>query len=206
MPVDAVYVPGQALETYVLELAQARRVGIRLDATDGGDVLRLETSIYDGDGGIVLPVSAQVGQPLLRDEWDLKPGHYTIRLFGPETHPRAFRFTAISRPTPAAGGGTIAYGESRSGEIAVRGQRDQWVFEGEAGERVAITMNAPTADGYLELYDGEGRLLTRNDDSRLGHNPVLEFTLPADGQYMIVARTYDDDQTGAYQLTLERLN
>jgi hypothetical protein len=46
-------------------------------------------------------------------------------------------------------------------------------------------------------------LLARNDD-RVGRSPLLNVTLDASGEYSLVARMVDDDQTGAYQIKLEQ--
>jgi hypothetical protein len=194
-------------EVYLLFADRPRRVSVTLAPLDGGDPLRLSAQLYDASGALVPRVSAEVGPPLLRDEWDLpETGEYVIQVFGPETEPRAFALTALSRPVAETGGSVIAYGESLSGEIAVRGQRDRWVFAGRARDRVRISLAAPTADAILEVYDPAGRLLAQNDDSQdFSRNPALELTLPADGNYTIVARMYGDDATGTYRLTLERL-
>jgi hypothetical protein len=206
-PVEGVYVPGQTRELYVFHIEQTRRVGVRLVATDNGNPLQLQVLIYDADRQIVPKVSAPVGQPLLRDEWNLPgAGDYTVQVFGPEIESRTFTLTVVSRPVPGSGGGTIAYGESRSGEIAVRGQRDRWVFRGQAGDHVILTMTAPTADAYLELYDSAGHLIAHNDDSSPSmRDPVLDLVLPSDGEFTVVARMYGDDQTGTYRLLLEHV-
>jgi hypothetical protein len=133
-----------------------------------------------------------------------EPGEYIIQIFGPETQARAFLLTVRSRPIPEAGGDVIAYGQSRSGEIAARGQRDNWTFEGQAGDSILIMMNTPARDAYLALYDPDGQLVARSDDyPPLGQDAVLEVGLPVDGVYTIVARMYGDSTTGTYRLALE---
>jgi hypothetical protein len=205
--VEGVYVPGQTRELYVFHSDEIRQVGVRLTATDGNGPLRLEVLLYDANRQIVPRVSAPIGQPLLRDGWHLpEPGDYTVQVFGPETQTRTFSLMILSRPVPESGGGRIEYGEARSGEIAVRGQRDRWVFWGEAGDYIILTMIAPSADAYLELYSSSGQLIVHNDDSSPAmHDSVLSLVLPANGEYLVVARMYGDDQTGAYQLVLQRV-
>lgn len=204
-PVDTFYNPGEPPEQVTFSVDRPVRVAVAIEALDGGVDLRLQARLYDSAGNLLLPVSASLGQPLLRGEWDLpEAGEYAVQLFGPETTARAFRLAVVSRPVPEIGGGTIRYGETHSGEIAVRGQRDQWVFRGRTGDRVLITMTALLADGYLELYAPDERLLASNDDGPASNDPVLELDLPADGPYTIVVRMYDDDQTGVYQLALDR--
>lgn len=203
-PVETEYIPGETRELYRFDSDRARRISIVMEATDRGGRLGLAARVFDADGAIIPRISASVGQPLLRDEWDLPgPGAYIVQVFGAETRPRAFTLTITGRPVPEVGGGTIAYGESHSGEIAFRGQRDRWVFQGGAGDEVVITMIAPAADAYLECYDPAGQLLGSSDDS-IGQDPLLVLVLPASGTYTIVARMYGDDRVGGYRLALNR--
>jgi len=204
--VDGIFVPGQYEERYTFTSDRVRRISVRLEAVDGGGALRLGIRLTDEQGQIVPRIEAPVGQPLLRDEWDLpRPGTYTIRLFGPETRERAFSLWLSGVPAAQVGGGDIAYGETHSGVIAVRGQRDCWMLSGDPSDRVQITMVSDGADPHLAVYDMAGRLLGEDDDSAPGRNAAVEVTLLDSGRLSIVARMADDDQTGAYQIMAERL-
>jgi serine protease Do len=203
-PVDAIYMPGETREVYVFTSDRAHRVGIDLAAQDGAGDLRLEAQLYDETDALIPKITAPIGQPSLRDVWDIPgPGIYTVRVFGAETEARAFELAVYSLPVPEIGGGVLACGKSRSGEIAVRGQRDQWLFEGQAGEQVTITMLAPGKDGVLEVYDPAQKLIGHSDDTpQFGANPALEIVLPKEGTYTIVARMYGDEHAGTYRLVL----
>jgi hypothetical protein len=204
VPVEIVYIPNQPQDALAFYADRVRRVAVDLSPTDGDTTLNLQVRILDDTGNIIPKVTALLGEPMLRDEWDLpEPGRYTIQLFGPEEHPRAFILTLISRPIPEIGGGSIAYGETHSGAITIRGQRDQWLFSGRTGDHVLITLQAVGSDAYLELYDPAGQLIARNDDASSIYNAMLDLTLLADGEYSIIVRMYDDNQTGSYQLALE---
>lgn len=200
VPVELIFTPGDLPELYVFYINEAGRVRVTLDPLDGGGTLRLEALLFDANGSRV--TRAPGG-----DEWELpSSGEYTIRVFGAETGARTFALTVLRRPTAESGGGMIAYGESRSGRIAVYGQRDYWVFEGHAGDRVLISMTAPGHDGLLALYGPAGELVGQNDDAGAADpNPALEVTLASAGRYIIAVRLYGSDQAGAYRLALERL-
>ncbi len=145
-------------------------------ADDSGP-LPLRAQVYTADGEIVPQVS---GQPLQRSEWDLwAAGDYVIQMFGPETQARAFTLTVTSRPIPEPADYTIAYGQSRSGEITQRGQQDHWTFQGRAGDHVQIIMTAPAVMVSLALYGPDGEFITESDDhpafgarSRTGAGPA----------------------------------
>jgi hypothetical protein len=203
--VEGVYVPGQVRELYILHNDRPRRISVSFVVQDNSGPLTLRAQVYTPDGALVPQVS---GQPLERSEWDLLiQSDYIIQVFGPETRARAFTLTVTSRPTPEAVDYTIAYGQSRSGAIAERGQRDRWSFKGQAGDHVQIIMTAPNGDGELALYGPDGEFITRDDDHpRLGQDPVLALVLPVDGSYTVVARMYGDESTSVYNLTLEKLS
>jgi hypothetical protein len=206
VPVEMVYVPNQPPDRLIFYADRSRRVAVNLYPTDGDLNLSLQARILDETGSIIPKISAPLGEPMLREEWDLPgPGQYSVQLFGPEEQARAFTLTLTSRPIPEIGGGTITYGETHSGEIAVRGQRDSWSFTGRAGEHVLITLRAAGSDVSLELYDPTGQLIAQNDDAAGSLNARVEMTLAADGQYRIIVRMYDDNQTGTYQLALENI-
>jgi hypothetical protein len=203
--VEGVYVPGQVRELYILHNDRPRRISLSFETRDDHGPLHLWAQVYTPDGALVPQVS---GQPLERSEWDvLAAGDYIIQVFGPETGARAFTLTATSRPIPEPADYSIAYGQSRSGEIAARGQRDRWTFQGRAGDHIQVVMTAPSGDGYLALYSSDGQLIGQDDDHpRLGQDPVLDLVLPVDGVYTILAWMYGDETIGAYRLTLERIS
>ena len=194
-PIEAFFVPGRVQELYTLETDRARRVGVLLEPLDDGDPLTLAVQVFDEAGERVPVAVAELGQPTLRDEWDLPgPGVYTLRLIGQTAGPRALRLMVVARAQPEVGGGALVYGETASGEIAVFGQRDRWTFDGQADDAVLITL-AATEDVVLELYGPGERFLASAEDQ-------LALTLPQDGAYFVVVRMYDDAATGLYRLTL----
>jgi hypothetical protein len=204
-PVDGVWIPGQYEERYRFTTDRARRITVRLEPVDGRGPLRFGIRLSGEDGRIVPRIEAPVGQPLLRDEWDLPgPGAYVIQLFGPDMRERAFTLWVSGVPAAEVGGGDIAYGETRSGAIAVRGQRDRWTLAGSAGDRVLISLVSDGADPHVAVYDAAGQLLAEDDDSAGGRNAAVEVVLPDGGRAVIVARMAGDDQTGAYQIRAEK--
>jgi hypothetical protein len=109
----------------------------------------------------------------------------------------------------------IAYGDTVTGEINdERVSAQYWVFTGEEGDIVTITMIAEDMnelDARLYLY-AEGNvsafdILAENDDAEddsIGrlNSQIVEFELPADGNYVIEATQFGFG-AGGYTLTLE---
>jgi len=109
----------------------------------------------------------------------------------------------------------IAFGQTRNGTLqsgdCLRNNRyyDGYSFNGVAGQRIYITLNAPF-DTYLYLYRGNypgGTLWNSNDDS----GGTLNSRIPANsgsvmltstGTYTILASSYYVNDTGNYTLLL----
>ncbi|MGC9358077.1 MAG: C1 family peptidase [Anaerolineae bacterium] len=105
----------------------------------------------------------------------------------------------------------IGYGTALSDlDICPAGDRDYYVFTGNAGEFVIADIDAQTIgsllDPYLTLYDTDGvSLLAYNDDND-GLDSRLGYTLPTTGTYYLMVRDYDHPSKGGidyfYTLTL----
>ena len=83
---------------------------------------------------------------------------------------------------------------------------DLYRFAGHRGEHVTITMRSEAFDTFValgRLEDGRFHELETQDDGADGTNTKLEFTLDADGDYVIRATSLSGSQTGAYTLLLE---
>ncbi|WP_414619936.1 S1C family serine protease [Calothrix sp. CCY 0018] len=83
-----------------------------------------------------------------------------------------------------------------------------YVFQGKAGQKVIIEMTSKTMNPFLSLYqlveNAEGKqsnLITENDDRGAGDfNSQIATTLPADGIYVIEAKSSTGRQSGDYSL------
>lgn len=105
-------------------------------------------------------------------------------------------------------------GEPALDAITPDNKFDVYFFQGLAGQVVNIAMNntSGTLDPTLYLVGPLGNLVAENDDAVAGENTnslIADFTLPADGQYIIIATHYGalyGGTTGTYQLTLTQRN
>lgn len=95
----------------------------------------------------------------------------------------------------------ISYNDIKEGRIDAAGAADEWVFNGQAGERVNVVLNSQF-DSYLELYNPDGELIASNDDSGNSLNAALfDIQLNKAGSYGIVVRGYGGS-VGGYALAL----
>lgn len=105
---------------------------------------------------------------------------------------------------------SIEYGETADGEIdegdpqsrVYRGWYEPVTFQGSAGDEVSVDMTSDD-DTYLILLAPNGTVLAENDDFR-GLDSHVEADLEVDGQYTIIATSFDARATFDYELTLER--
>ncbi|MFN4289073.1 MAG: PPC domain-containing protein [Brevundimonas sp.] len=114
------------------------------------------------------------------------------------------------RPEPAPT--AIRFGQSIEGRLREGGQTDArgrlydtYRFTGAEGQRVEIIMRSGDFDTYLELSRAEGGFsVIASDDDGLGEglDSRLLFTLPESGSYLIRARPFAANGSGAYSLEL----
>lgn len=86
---------------------------------------------------------------------------------------------------------------------------EEWIYQGEAGERLSIRMASDAFDAYLLVgrmdADGFFQEIASNDDAPDdGLNSLLELTLPGDGEFVIRARSLGAGVTGSYTLEVRR--
>jgi hypothetical protein len=97
--------------------------------------------------------------------------------------------------------GALAQGDATldSGEFY-----DTYSFNGRRGQTVTIEMASAEIDTYLILLTPSGET-QQNDDGIPGTtNSRLTWTLPASGEYTIVATSYAPGERGAYTLRVNR--
>lgn len=89
------------------------------------------------------------------------------------------------------------------------GDADFFRFEGTTGQAITLDVNAEVngsgLDSYLWLLDTDGAtVLAENDDDGSSFDSYLTYTLPADGTYYAVVRSYsgDGDRSFFYTLSL----
>lgn len=95
----------------------------------------------------------------------------------------------------------IEIGERVEGAFDTTSDAHNWVFEGREGVTITAYTELPEdaeTDPRLALLGPDGKVLAASDDDE-GYNPVITFTLPADGEYTLRATTW---WPGPYTLTL----
>jgi hypothetical protein len=124
-----------------------------------------------------------------------------------------FEYELSLNVSATSDGGTdlrsIEAGQTRQGELDesdpqaafMRGYFEPVTFDGESGQTVTIDMTSQ-GDTYLFLYGPDGNRIAANDDYE-GLDSRIETTLDSDGEYTIIATSYDEEAVFDYELSLE---
>lgn len=83
---------------------------------------------------------------------------------------------------------------------------DTWIFEGSAGQAISASLRSTEFDAYLLLAQqtpDDLVILTEDDDSAGGTDARVNYVLPANGTYALLANSFYAGEVGAYTLTLE---
>ncbi len=95
----------------------------------------------------------------------------------------------------------IAYGQTVTGQSAAT-NKSEWYFysfSGNAGDAIVVSASSP-GDSILQLGDANANLLVEHDDiSTSNLDSLIEYTLPANGSYLVAVSTYSPAD---YTLTL----
>jgi hypothetical protein len=195
-----------------------------------GERIRIDMQSAEFDAYLVL-TNAASGQVLARDDdggdaTDARievtlpaTGRYMIRtnsLAAGETGRYSLSITSLAARPAVSGTGTraIGAGEMRNGELnplsAELGDGsyyDGWHYEGRAGESIRIEMRSTAFDAFLSFGREQGgvfELLASDDDGAGGTDARIDFTLPADGRYLIRANSLHAARVGEYVLSVVR--
>jgi hypothetical protein len=175
-------------------------VNIAMDAVD--DVLDCYLELYGPDDVFLTDDDdSGVGYDALIEYYTLpSDGTYSVVTRGGEFGATG-AYTLALELTEMVVQGTLVYDSSVSTTLTPN-TRHHWLFEGEEGDDVSISMSGEL-DAYLELFAPNGVRVAVDDDGGGGSDAaIVAFELPLSGTYRIIARGHDDHDVGGYELTL----
>lgn len=217
---------GQLVESDEPVNNRGRFHAYRVDAREGQRLLvAAESDAFD----TYLVVGRQVGPVLDEIKTDDDGGENTdsrLRFTAPRTGSYIVLVQAFSEdgmgpftvsvneaPAPTTGGTrSISIGSTEEGALADTDNEDdetgkfydQYSFRGQAGQRVEIGLQSGDFDTYLVLgrLDGcDWEEIQTDDDDGEDTNSRIRYTLPSDGEYVIRATSFGENQ-GTYTLTV----
>ncbi len=209
-PIDPVeFPPNSPSKSFIFEGTINDRVLIGASITDGDanpevrllDITRQQIAVESGTR------FATIQQAILP-----RSGTYIVEVNN--TNPGTtgtfiFRLSASLETTPERLEATlIDYNSLSDGLISDDAPNDFYQFTGSAGDIITLEMVADDGlDPFLIVMDGELDELISDDNGRRGtlDARIPQYTLPADGDYYVVASRSDlsmGETTGSYALTL----
>jgi len=102
------------------------------------------------------------------------------------------------------GGDRFESGELRDGDATLRSgeYRDEYTFDGRAGQSVVLDLRSRDFDPYLILVRPDGEQDDNDDYQGDLTRSLISTTLPADGRYRVLVTSYQPAETGRYDLTM----
>jgi WD40 repeat protein len=183
-------------ETY-LETNSVNQVAFSPDenyiATVGGDGT---AHLWDRQGkelSSIVGVTSLVSDPQL-DRIAVISGDGSVRLL---TWDQMAQFqTEVLRPRET--GRLTQQSEVYTHEGGTKTFAARYPLEGKAGQTIEVSLESQAFDAYVYLLDGQGKVLTQDDDGGSSNNSQLVYQLPADGTYQIVATSFEEGTIGDY--------
>ena len=141
-------------------------------------------------------------------------GTYTLVVSAFTTSASGGRYdVGLAFSQPPAGAGRVERltpGRTASGRLepgdrprSGGGYQDLWEFDGRQGQSILLEMRSAEFDAYLELRDPDGAPVAENDDGGDGTDALITASLPRNGRYRVVARSYGErEANGFYELSL----
>lgn len=203
--------PAYDYDDYYFNASAGDIVEIRLNKSAGSS-LDPFVILYDPNGNFVAQDDDSGGSlnAFLRRTLSVG-GRYRIRAKAYGSSTGAYTLSLTKVTSPDCGGDCegdprwISFGQTLNGTINPNSDQDTYYFNGTSGRVVSIRMNKTSSglDPYLELWSPSNTLLKSNDDGGGDYNSWLVHTLPSNGTYRIVARSYNGGSSGTYSIKLE---
>lgn len=125
-------------------------------------------------------------------------GLYSLELIerGPEPQPGSLLVGVTAR-------GSLSETDAMTEEGAFF---DAYRFQAKKDEKLRITLVSNAFDAFIDLGEGGETFtsLATDDDSLSDTHAKLEWTAPEDGWYVVRARSFGPNETGAYALSVQR--
>jgi tetratricopeptide (TPR) repeat protein len=87
-------------------------------------------------------------------------------------------------------------------EANLRPAQGEHTFSGTEGQAVVITVASEAFDPTVTLLDPSGTEIGFNDDYGNSLNSTIVVTLPTDGVYKVLARSYSGQESGSYTVSI----
>ncbi len=150
---------------------------------------------WTNDVAIIEALLAAGADPRAENEDGERPAEWGVR--GSEAYWRLVVPEGTLAPGRAIGGSL-----SSSDAVWDNGSHyDVWtVTAATVGQRVVIDMESDDVDAYLRVLRKDGTPVATNDDGGSGSNARVEFRAVYAGEYLVIATSFGEGETGGYRV------
>lgn len=199
---------GQYQDVYILRGQAGQALRIEMTSSTMDSLVRItgpgNFSAEDDDSGGSLNARLEVRLPA-SGEYRIAATTFGADVTGNYTL-RVSEVAATDVAQEGANGGALQIGQTYAGALASGDRRasggqyeDVYTFTGRAGQSLRVTLESGQMDVLVRVR-GPGGFTAEDDDSGGRLNALLDVTLPANGQYQVIATTFGADATGPYRL------
>lgn len=197
--------------TSVWEFIGLEGESVNISVTPLSSDLDVVVDVQDASGASILergPVDNSFGAEEISELVVPASGTYYIIVSGysdDDAGDYEIVFTEVGGTADAPG--NIAYGDSVTGAISADNAEASFSFAGSAGDVVfAVIDPAGDLDVVVDIIDTSGNsLLLAGRDNSFGVE-IVSTMLPEDGEYAVLVSSFDEAETGAFDLTLSGPN
>jgi len=104
-----------------------------------------------------------------------------------------------------AGGSTTYSGSLGAGDNRLSSGEyyDSYTFQATAGQHVVVDMRSSDFDTYVGLYSPSDDIEENDDFEGSTNHSRIELDIVESGTWTVIATSYEKDETGSYELTIE---
>ena len=163
--------------------------------------------LYDSTGAMIASNNSYSGNYASINKSLTLGGTYTVVVYDYNNNGTGNYAIRYQNTTTACNATPITCGQTTAGSLSTAVEQDFYTFTATANDKVTIRLvrTSGTMDPYLELYDTTGTRIA-SDYTSSGNSATINSTLTAGGTYIIVVYDYNNDETGDYNLTWQKLN
>ncbi|MBI5960328.1 MAG: redoxin domain-containing protein, partial [Chloroflexi bacterium] len=194
------------LANYPDELKTVLDPDDKLAASAG--IASIPTSLLIDTDGTVLAAHTGFMTPTIGRFFDAVAANPGVGSFDAADYPDEVAQADLP-PLDVEAAAPIEFGQPATGTISEENFMFPYRFEGRAGQKISVTLDAIESDldPYLVVMAADGTRLGEHDDIDPGviRNSVVEVTLPADGMYIAIATRFleaEGFEVGDFRLTV----
>ncbi len=157
---------------------------------------------------ICLALLAIIGAPALAQWEEQVKTQLEVQMFECSNSPSLLGIGVWARgegARPQAGGSTTYSGSLGAGDNRLSSGEyyDSYTFQATAGQHVIVDLRSSDFDTYVGLHSPSDDIEENDDFEGSTNRSRVELDIAESGTWTVIATSYEKDETGSYELTIE---